>query len=192
MPTPCTTSDTEATCMGTSIGQAIEREIEMKTKRDLVTEWESPLHNYNTDQVANGGQSLCFGPIRNCRDACSILKFRFNIWLVNNHIPIPMFLSFQSFKQSRKLNNNKIIKIIKSKKQTIHSHILFLYFLFLIKGMSSDSRWFLLKKVQVLLRFLKDIIWFCLKVESTWRCCWKRFLNSYKAWVWMWGHLRNT
>lgn len=37
MPTPCTTSDAEATCMGTSIGQAIGREIEMKTKSDWVT-----------------------------------------------------------------------------------------------------------------------------------------------------------
>lgn len=38
MPTPCTTSDAEATCMGISIEQATEGEIEMRTKSDLVIE----------------------------------------------------------------------------------------------------------------------------------------------------------
>lgn len=189
MPTPCTTSDAEATCMGTSIGQAIEREIEMKTKSDLVTEWESPLHNYNTDQVGSRGQSLRLGPIRTCQDVCFVLKFGVNIWSANNHILMFYSFFFQYFKTVQKINvkKNQEMKLSKAT-----YYFCFCFFVFLVKVMSSDLRWSLLKQVQDLLCFLKESIWFCLKVESRWRCCWKRFLNSYKAWVWMWGHLRNT
>lgn len=41
-----------------------DREVKKK-KSDLVTEWESPLHNYNTDQVGSGGQWLHLGAVRN-------------------------------------------------------------------------------------------------------------------------------
>lgn len=122
MPTPCTTSDAEATCMVTSIGQAIEREIERKSKSDLVAE-ESHKYTITTLNRLPAENNRCVQrPIRNCEDVCSILLLD------------PSTITYQRFFLSSDSSNKTEKKHSIKKSNYTKPHTIFV-FSFLIKGM---------------------------------------------------------